>query len=499
MVDHCFERIKAWNSTRLPFDEPGLNECLDIVQEKSTSPTDSSSDDSSPPPRRRNLTFSTDSKKHICEADLILLAVDTPAGRSKSRNGTAPHLGNFYAAVHKVLENVQHDFVLVIRSTVPCGTASNVKKQFDYCLPQGIKCEVLSNPEFMAAGTAVQDLLEADRVVIGSNWSSDGLVAANKLITLYSNWISKEKIITMSTQSAELAKVAANTILAQRISTINALSAISEDVGADILDVSRACGMDNRIGDHIMRPSPGFGGSCLRKDVLNLVSTAAEHRLPKVAKYFSSIVDVNHFQTARFIDRITQLLPVVDKPITIAVLGFAFKEDTSDTRESPAITVVATLASKRYHVRVFDPIAPAKQIHQDLMSATGNCSSTLEPFIRICDNVYEACDGSHAIVVLNVWEALRHDLSDQVSSARYGMEEEATRETEAHPPSQELTCLSMLRSRFCSEKQHEDGIHWNVIASSMHAPKLIIDGHNVLDESLEAYGFDIHGIGRRKK
>lgn len=495
VLDQSEERIRAWNSSRLPFIEPGLEAIVTSTQESLSAASTSNScqfpvhGSSHQPPK---LVFSTEAAKHVREAELIFIAVDTPAGPLQPNGGALPDLEYFHAAVQQVLESVQHDFILVIRSTVPCGTADRLKQHFQATLPANIQCHILSNPEFMAEGSAVQDLLKPDRVVIGCESTDDGFAAAMKLTRLYSRWISNDRIIKMSNRSAELCKLTANTILAQRISTINAISAICEEAGADITEVSRACGMDHRIGPYMLQASPGFGGSCFRKDVLHTASTAAEFGLLNVAEYLSNILEINQSQTQRFIDRIVRMLPLNGRCVTIAVLGFAFKEGTADTRDSPAITIIVALMKKGYNVRVFDPLVPPEQIRQDLQR---DCASSSSRSVETPHSVCEACRGAHAIAIVNGWEALRHDSSSQPSSGEGTSNRMVSRgslnaavTTVDHPYFSKHQCMGI----------EIEGIRWDVIAGSMRAPRFIFDGRNILTTTIETYGFQLHSLGRSR-
>jgi len=271
---------------------------------------------------------------------MIFVAVDTPPGPMELRGGAAPNLSTFYAVILQIGKIMRRDFILVNKSTVPCGTAEETKRFLTSILPLDVHCEVLSNPEFLAEGTAMNDLLCPDRVVIGSSLTRSGRAAATELVDLYASWVPRESIVTVSSQFAELLKLAANTLLAQPISTINAMSTICDETGADITEVSRICGLDQRIGPNMLRASLGFGGSCFRKDILHLTHTAADLGLREVATYFDGILSINEYQTNRFTDRIIETIPITREPKTLGVLGFAFKPNTDDIRANHQLFVL---------------------------------------------------------------------------------------------------------------------------------------------------------------
>lgn len=405
VVDKNAQRIVAWNSDVLPISEPGL---LDVVQvAKGLHPNHQ--------PRRPNLTFSTDIKKELRSADMVLIAVETPSGGglpSYQSTGLAPDMRSFYAAVKHVAKTMERNFILVNKSTLPCGTSEETRRLVRSLLRPGVQCEVLSNPEFLAEGTAIQDLLYPDRVLIGSSTTTSGRAAAQVLARLYARWVPEERVVCMNSVSCELSKLAANALLAQRISSINALSAVCENVGADVKEVSYACGLDHRIGGSMLNASVGFGGSCFKKDVLHLTHTASSLGLQAVASYFGSIVSINDYQTERCVKRVTSRLPEGGK---VAVLGFAFKPNTGDTRESPAIPVVRSLVLMGYRVFVFDPLVKKAAVVEDVRKSLNSLANLADERVSVRDNVYSTVQDANAVVLLNPWEGLRlfHDQGDK--------------------------------------------------------------------------------------
>jgi UDPglucose 6-dehydrogenase len=266
----------------------------------------------------------------------------------------------------------------------------------------GLVAQVLSNPEFLAEGTAVADLLNPDRVLVGGERTPEGDKAVETLVSVYARWVPRERIITTNLWSSELSKLVANAFLAQRISSINSISALCEATGADVDEVANAIGKDSRIGPKFLKSSVGFGGSCFQKDILNLTYLCECFGLPEVATYWASVVGINDWQKKRFAARIVKELfnTVADKKI--AVLGFAFKKDTNDTRESAAINVCRDLLSEHAHVSVYDPQVPADEVLMDVLGK--GCTN---PRLSVAQSAYEACAGAHAIAVVTEWDEFK--------------------------------------------------------------------------------------------
>eukprot|EP01055_Gregarina_sp_Pseudo9_P005278 Gregarina_sp_Pseudo_9__5277@NODE_606_length_2498_cov_71_494103_g572_i0_p1_GENE_NODE_606_length_2498_cov_71_494103_g572_i0NODE_606_length_2498_cov_71_494103_g572_i0_p1_ORF_typecomplete_len529_score80_80UDPG_MGDP_dh_N/PF03721_14/2_8e61UDPG_MGDP_dh_N/PF03721_14/5_6e02UDPG_MGDP_dh/PF00984_19/1_6e32UDPG_MGDP_dh/PF00984_19/8_4e03UDPG_MGDP_dh_C/PF03720_15/1_2e03UDPG_MGDP_dh_C/PF03720_15/1_3e30NAD_binding_2/PF03446_15/2_8e06NAD_binding_2/PF03446_15/10NAD_binding_7/PF13241_6/7_9NAD_binding_7/PF13241_6/3_ len=337
VLDISQERIDAFNSDRLPIHEPGLDE---IVKKQ----------------RGINLFFSTDLKKHIEEADLVFVSVNTPTKQSGLGAGAASDLSSWEAAGRSIAEYATSPKIIVEKSTVPVRTAGALAKVLAANKKPGAQFTVLSNPEFLAEGTAISDLKYPDRVLVGGDDSQSGRCAIECLAWVYEHWIPKHKIITMALWSAELSKLAANAFLAQRISSINSIALVCEKTGARIEEVSHAIGMDSRIGSKFLHPSVGFGGSCFKKDILNLVYLAQSQGLPEVAEYWHQVVKMNDFQKNVFVARMVRAMFNTLRGKKIAVFGFAFKKDTADVRETPALDVCLALLEEGADVHVFDPL-----------------------------------------------------------------------------------------------------------------------------------------------
>lgn len=430
VVDLNTERINAWNDENvenIPIYEPGLSA---IVKEA----------------RGRNLFFSTDVEKAIDEAQIIFISVNTPTKTYGKGKGKAADLKYIELCARQIAKIAKDDKIVVEKSTLPVRTAEAIKSILDNT-GNGVQFQILSNPEFLAEGTAVSDLLHPDRILIGGETTNEGQEAIQSLVDVYSNWVPEEKILTTNVWSSELSKLTANAFLAQRISSINALSELCEKTGADINEVAKAIGMDSRIGPKFLKASVGFGGSCFQKDILNLVYIAKSYGLDEVAHYWEQVIIMNDYQKKRFSTKITQTLynTVADKKITF--FGWAFKKDTNDTRESAAIYVADDLIAEQAKIAVYDPKVSREKILADLdyLKTRSQEENTASLFSFV--NPYEACQRSHAIAVLTEWD--------------------------------EFTTYD-----------------WQKIYDSMLKPAFVFDGRNILNKSeLEAIGFIYHAIG----
>ncbi|HOQ71243.1 MAG: nucleotide sugar dehydrogenase [Smithellaceae bacterium] len=378
VVDVNPERIAAWNSDRLPVYEPGLETIV-----KKT--------------RGRNLFFSTGIEKGIQENDIIFVCVNTPTKTFGAGAGMAADLQYWEKTARQILENAKSPKIVIEKSTLPIKTAQAMERILSSG-KKNITFDVLSNPEFMAEGTAVSDLENPDRVLIGSRETKSGLAARAALVEIYTRWLPREKIITSNIWSAELSKLVANAFLAQRVSSINAISALCEKADADVSEVAHAVGTDSRIGAKFLKAGIGFGGSCFKKDILNLVYLCRFYGLPEVASYWESVVRINEYQQDRFIANILRSMFNTLAGKKICVLGFAFKADTGDTRESPAIAITRKLLAERAEVIITDPRALANAAI-DLAHEKGN--------IRYVEDPYEAARGCHALAVMTDWEEYR--------------------------------------------------------------------------------------------
>lgn len=381
VVDTNEERIAKWNSEELPVYEPGLYE---IVCQS----------------RGKNLFFSTDVDGAIKKADIIFVSVGTPTKKQGVGAGRAADLRYVESAARRIAELSEGPKIIVEKSTIPVKTAEALNTILRANSKSG-QFQVLSNPEFLAEGTAMEDLQDPDRVLIGGEETEEGKKAVQTLVDVYAHWIPREKIITTNLWSSELSKLVANAFLAQRISSINSISALCEATGADVDEVARAIGKDTRIGSKFLKASVGFGGSCFQKDILNLTYLCQHFGLPEVAAYWESVVKINDWQKHRFSARIVKELFNTITGKRIAVLGFAFKKDTNDTRETAAIAVCQDLLAEGAEVYVYDPKVPEDLIRFDVLGKEEN------PNLKVVKTAAEATMGAHAIAVLTEWDEFK--------------------------------------------------------------------------------------------
>ena len=374
VVDINEERIAAWNSDTLPIYEPGLDEVVKRC-------------------RGRNLFYSTDIPAAIKAADIIFVSVNTPTKTFGAGAGKASDLQFLEKTARSIVKYADSDKIVVEKSTLPVRTAEAMKRIL-LSNPKGLNFPVISNPEFLAEGTAIADLENPDRVLIGAMDTPEAQAALKEVVAIYERWVPSERIITTNLWSSELSKLVANALLAQRVSSINSISALCERTEADVYEVARAAGMDTRIGAKFLKAGIGFGGSCFKKDILNLSYLCEHFGLPEVAAYWEQVVKINDYQAQRFVDNMLASMfnTVSDKKI--AVFGFAFKADTGDTRESPACAVVKLLAEEHATVAIHDPQA-LDNAKIDLQNTPGKISYHACP--------YEAATGAHAIAILTDW------------------------------------------------------------------------------------------------
>ena len=429
VVDMNAARIAAWNTGNLPIFEPGLDE---VVKQA----------------RGRNLFFSTDVAGQIKKADIIFVAVNTPTKTYGVGAGRAADLRFVESVARTIAEHAESGKIIVEKSTIPVKTADTIASILS-SNTRGLRFQVLSNPEFLAEGTAVKDLTDPDRVLIGGERTPEGDLAVEALVGVYAHWVPRERIITTNLWSSELSKLVANAFLAQRISSINSISALCEATGADVDEVANAIGKDSRIGPKFLKASVGFGGSCFQKDILNLAYLCESFGLPEVAAYWESVVGINDWQKRRFSARILKELfdTVADKKF--AVLGFAFKKDTDDTRESAAIKVCQDLLDEGARVWVFDPKVHPEIIRSSVAEQTPDkAPNERSKRLEIARDAYEACAGAHGIAVLTEWD--------------------------------EFKKLDFTR-----------------IFAGMPRPAFVFDGRNILDlDALRKIGFRASGIGK---
>jgi UDPglucose 6-dehydrogenase len=430
VVDLNEKRIAAWNDAdvnNIPIYEPGLS---DVVAEA----------------RGRNLFFSTEVDKAIDEADMIFISVNTPTKTYGVGKGMAADLKYIELCARQIARVAKNDKIVVEKSTLPVRTASAIKNILDNT-GNGVNFQILSNPEFLAEGTAVEDLFAPDRVLIGGDSSIEGQNAIQLLADVYANWVPKDKILTTNVWSSELSKLTANAFLAQRVSSINALSELCEKTGADVNEVARAIGMDSRIGSKFLKSSVGFGGSCFQKDILNLVYIAKSYGLNEVADYWEQVIIMNDHQKRRFAKNIIKTLYNTVSGKKIAFLGWAFKKDTNDTRESAAIYVADDLLHEQAIISVFDPKVNSEQIQSDLNYLQSRTEEENFSGVHVHDNPYEVCKDAHAIAILTEWDEFKT-------------------------------------------------YDWQKIYDAMLKPAFVFDGRNILDpEKMQKIGFHFSKIG----
>lgn len=391
VVDLSQKQIDAWNSDNLPIYEPGL---LEVVQKS----------------RGRNLFFSTAIDETIAEADIIFISVNTPTKTHGIGAGRAANIKNCELCARKIAEVATSSKIVVEKSTVPVRTADAVSRVLSVN-PGGIKFQVLSNPEFLAEGTAIPDLEKPGRVLIGGMQTPEGLAAIETLVSVYSHWVPRERIITTNVWSSEVSKLVANAFLAQRVSSINSISALCEATDADVAEVSNALKFDDRIGSKFLNASVGFGGSCFQKDILNLVYICESLGLNEVAAYWEQVILINEYQKRRFSAMVVSRMfnTITDKKI--AIFGFAFKKDTGDTRETASAFVCRDLLDERAKLEVYDPQVSREVMLQE-MDYTLKVNNTTYPNM-LATNLITAADpyscaaGSHGICVLTEWDEFK--------------------------------------------------------------------------------------------
>lgn len=385
VVDSSADRIKQWNSDNLPIYEPDLDEIVNRC-------------------RNTNLFFSNSVEEQIELADMIFISVDTPTKKTGIGKGRAAEMKNLEYVSRLIAKHSKSNKIIVEKSTVPVKAAESIKNILASNKPSNIEFEVLSNPEFMAEGTAVENLINPDRILIGGDTSTKtGQKAIEILKSIYSNWIDQTKIITTNTFSSELSKLVANAFLAQRLSSINSIATLCESTGADIEEVSKAIGTDSRIGPKFLKAGIGFGGSCFQKDVLNLVYLCECLNLKEVADYWYKVIEMNQYQRTRVAKKIVNRLHNTINTKNIAIFGFAFKANTGDTRESPAKFVCHELLEEGARLRIYDPKVPNDKIISDLKNLDERDELDVDKSVEIFDEPYECVKGCHCIVICTEW------------------------------------------------------------------------------------------------
>ncbi len=437
VVDSNPEKIAAWQTDELPVYEPGL---LEIVKEV----------------RGKNLFFSTEVDAAIDEAEMIFISVNTPTKTYGVGKGRAADLKYVELCTRQIARVSKDDKIIVEKSTLPVRTAESIKTIINGS-DSDFNFQVLSNPEFLAEGTAVNDLLYADRVLIGGDQTPEGLEAIEALANIYANWLPRERIIQTRLWSSELSKLTANAFLAQRVSSINAISALCERTGADVDEVARAVGMDSRVGPKFLKASVGFGGSCFQKDILNLVYLCHHFGLPEIADYWEQVIKMNDHQKHRFAQKVITTLFNTVSGKKIAMLGWAFKKDTNDSRESAAIYVADELLQDQAEIHVYDPRVSPERMIDDLRYLQGvkdcvNNHALTEEDLRqrlvIHDEPYSTLKNAHAAMILTEWDEFRD-------------------------------------------------YDWKRIHDAMLKPAFLFDGRNILDsEQMREVGFQVYQIGK---
>ena len=429
VVDMNADKIAAWNSKdldNLPVYEPGLSK---VVNEA----------------RGRNLFFSTEVDKHIYDAEMIFISVNTPTKTSGEGKGYAADLKYIEACAKQIAKVSKTNKIIVEKSTVPVRTSEKIK-QILRSNNSDVDFQILSNPEFLAEGTAMRDLEIPDRVLIGGDKTTEGEKAIESLVKIYSSWVPKENILTTNLWSSELSKLAANAFLAQRISSINSLSELCEETGADIEEVSKAIGMDSRIGSSFLKTSVGFGGSCFQKDILNLVYISRSLGLEKVANYWEQILIINKHQRDRFSNKIVECIKNNNLQQNILLLGWAFKKDTNDTRESAAIYVSDNLINNDIRIDVYDPKVNKDQVDFDLSYLNENYDKSLVKFI---EDPISNISNYNLIAIMTEWDEFKD-------------------------------------------------YDWKRIYEKVKKPAFIFDGRNILDiKKIKKIGFNYIGLGRK--
>ena len=398
VVDANPDKIDSWNGplNKLPVYDPGLAKVVKQV-------------------RGKNLFFSKDIDAAIDNAEMIFMAVNTPTKTEGEGAGMAADLKYIVACTRDIARVSKNDKIIIEKSTLPVRTAEKIKEILDE-EGNNVNFEILSNPEFLAEGTAIQNLFKSDRVLIGGDSTKSGEIAVQALVDIYANWIPREKILTMNVWSSELAKLASNAMLSQRISSINSLSALCEKTGANIDELSKAIGMDHRIGPHFLKVSSGFGGSCFQKDILNLVYLCKYYRLDEAAEYWHQVVKINDYQKNRFAQKIIKELGGALNNKRIALLGWAFKANTNDSRESAAIYVAKKLLDAGAYIQIYDPMVIESRIYSDLSSLFDK--EIKIDTIKYCSSLKDANNNVDGIAILTDWdEFIEFDWKDFINKS----------------------------------------------------------------------------------
>ncbi|ETI24266.1 hypothetical protein G647_03635 [Cladophialophora carrionii CBS 160.54] len=527
VLDRDQRRIERWNSAHLPIHEPGLDKIVRLTRDGAIikDSCERGTDSNRPVPetgnvsrRGPNLFFTCDTQVSISTADMIFLAVNTPTKTSGVGAGRATNMRALDGAVQDVALFAKPGTIIVEKSTVPCGTAQRIRNTLDALRP-GVPFEVLSNPEFLSEGTAVKNLMRPDRVIIGSSGTPAGKLAADALASLYTAWIPSSQILQINAWSSELSKLVANAMLAQRISSINSISAICEATGADVEEIAKSIGLDTRIGPQFLKAGLGFGGSCFRKDIASLTYLAESLGLEEVAHYWSQVNSINVTQRNRFARKVLRRFDenLSDKKVTL--MGFAFKKNTSDARESPAVDVIRTLLEEQpSEIAIFDPYCVEEEMLQEITAAadgtTGQAGGIAT--VRIYTDPYEACIDSNAILVMTDCDQFKNSPLQRVRSSTTSAGDLASGYPSPAPKPQEDDNLGTSFANYMLAPQPDcvencpdcrskargpvmtEPVEWARIVYSMNEPKWIFDGRGIIDvdEMEKLGGVRVDGIGK---
>ncbi|EXJ69886.1 UDPglucose 6-dehydrogenase [Cladophialophora psammophila CBS 110553] len=529
VLDRDQRRIERWNSAHLPIHEPGLNKIVRLTRDGAIikEPGDRNSishgrnGESDYVSRRGpNLFFTCDTQVSISTADMVFLAVNTPTKTTGVGAGRATNMTALDGAVKDVALYAKPGTIIVEKSTVPCGTAQRIRNTLDALRP-GVPFEVLSNPEFLSEGTAIKNLMKPDRVIIGSSGTPSGKLAADALASLYAAWIPSSQILQINAWSSELSKLVANAMLAQRISSINSISAICEATGANVEEIAKSIGLDTRIGPQFLKAGLGFGGSCFRKDIASLTYLAESLGLEEVAHYWGQVNSINVMQRNRFARKVLKRFNenLFGKKITL--MGFAFKKNTSDARESPAVDVIRTLLDEQpAEIAIFDPFCDEDDMLREINAAVSNTPGFAgeTSSVKIYTDPYEACMESNAILIITDCDQFKNSPQRLRGSnaSETSLPTNKPASTCASPKQQEDDHLGANFANYrlapqpdcvancpdCRSKARgpisTDPVEWARIVYSMREPKWIFDGRGIIDadEMEKLGGVRVDGIGK---
>ncbi|PYI00361.1 nucleotide sugar dehydrogenase [Aspergillus sclerotiicarbonarius CBS 121057] len=504
VLDRDLRRIQSWKSSHLPVHEPSLYNVVRATRDGS----DIANANEAYSRRQPNLFFTCDSTS-IAQADMVFLAVNTPTKTFGLGAGRATDMTAVDGAVQEIALRAKPGAILVEKSTVPCGTAERVRQTLSTLRP-GIPFEVLSNPEFLSEGSAIENLVSPDRVLIGSSATPSGRRAARMLAHLYASWVPPARILQVNAWSSELAKLVANAMLAQRISSINSISAICEKTGAEVDQVARAIGMDARIGSQFLKAGVGFGGSCFRKDIASLTYLAESLGLEEVAHYWRQVNVMNEYQRVRFARRVIDRFDGNLTGRKVAVLGFAFKKDTGDTRESPVVDVIRLLLEERpAEIAIFDLFCHEVDILRELEAACG--AEMVSAKVKILSDPYLACSQAHAVLVMTDCDQFKNGKKRTGSRADFEAYESLDEMLSAHKDEtwafhgmtyrlipQDVCGSDCTACRSWAPRVASEPLEWARIAYNLQDPKWVFDGRGCLDGvELQKLGAEVEAIGRR--